>query len=75
MTLVKTLLCRGEWDEAHQLLAKLVPRFDIRRFLYHFNRLEYLELIETSQHQQALVFLQVRGLTVQPLLSTQSTHT
>ena len=56
---MKNLLCRGEWDEAHQLLAKLVPRSDIRRFLYHLNKLEFLEFIETSQHLQALAFLQV----------------
>ena len=56
---LKNLLCRGEWDEAHSLLTKLVPRADIRRFLYHFNRLEFLELIETSQYQQAVIFLQV----------------
>ena len=59
IVLMRNLLCRGEWDEAHQLLAKLVPRSDIRRFLYHFNKLEFLEFIETSQHLQALAFLQV----------------
>mmetsp|Transcript_36194 Transcript_36194/g.34231 ORF Transcript_36194/g.34231 Transcript_36194/m.34231 type:complete len:922 (-) Transcript_36194:203-2968(-) len=69
---LRNLICRGSWDEAHQLLFKLVPKQDIRRFLYHLNRLEFLELIEMSQHQQALIFLQTHLKPFEDIASSQS---
>jgi hypothetical protein len=54
------MIVNGEWDLAHKLLGKLLPKNDLRRFLYQLYRQEYLELIEASEYQLAFAFLRGR---------------
>ena len=71
---LRDFICRSEWDEAHSLLGKLVPKNDVRRFIYHLNRIEYLELIESSQYEHALVYLMNHLKPLEDIAESQSKH-
>jgi hypothetical protein len=68
---LKKMIVDGEWDVAHKLLTKLLPKNDVRRFLYHLYREEYLELLGSSEYQLALAFLRTRLKPLEDIADSQ----